>query len=200
MTPAPLPASPIAALRAIELGEPDAPLLQRFFDANPDYFLAVQGEPATPGQAYEELTDSPPPGVPWSRVWQVGFVEASGRLAAFAGIVTDLFAPDVCHIGLFIVDGSRHGNGDAHRLYAGLEQWARAHGAAWMRLGVVVGNTRGERFWSRCGFAQMRLREGVAMGGRTNVVAVLAKPLADRTLEDYLALVARDRPDRPVRR
>lgn len=195
MRPGPLPGSPIDGLRAVELGVREAPLLQRFFDANPDYFLAVQGEPAGPDQAHEELTGSPPPGVPWSRVWQVGFVEPSGHLAAFAGIVTDLFAADVCHIGLFIVDGSRRGSGDAHRLYAGLEQWARAHGAHWMRLGVVLGNTRGERFWSRCGFTRVRLREGYVMGRRTNVVAVLVKPLADGTLADYLARVARDRPD-----
>jgi len=63
-----------------------------------------------------------------------------------------------------------------------------------MRLGVVVGNTRAERFWSRCGFLPVRLREGYVIGRQTNVVAVLVKPLADRTLQDYLALVARDRP------
>jgi GNAT superfamily N-acetyltransferase len=190
-----LPRSPIDGLRAIELTGEDADRLQQFFDANPAYFLAVRGEPAGPGQALAELTERPAPEVPWSAALQVGFVEDSGRIAAFAGILTDLFAADVCHVGLFIVDGSRHGTGDAQRLYAALEQWARDHGALWMRLGVVVGNTRAERFWSRCGFLPVRLREGHVMGRRTNVVAVLVKPLADRTLEDYLSRVARDRPD-----
>jgi GNAT superfamily N-acetyltransferase len=192
--PATLPASPIEGLRAVELTATDAPLLQRLFDANPDYFLAVQGEAAAPGQALAELTETPPPDVPWSRVWQIGFVEPSGRLAAFAGVVVDLFAADVCHIGLFMVDAARQGSGEAQRLHAALEQWARDHGALWMRLGVVVGNTRAERFWSRCGFVPVRLREGYVIGRQTNVVAVLVKPLADRTLEDYLARVARDRP------
>jgi GNAT superfamily N-acetyltransferase len=194
MRPATLPGSPIDGLRAIELAASDAPLLQRFFEANPAYFLAVQGEPAGPDQARGELTETPPSDVPWSRVWQIGFVDASGHLAAFAGIVADLFATDVCHIGLFLVDASRQGSGEAQRLHAALEQWARDHGALWMRLGVVVGNTRAERFWSRCGFLPVRLREGYVIGRQTNVVAVLVKPLADRTLEDYLARVARDRP------
>jgi len=194
MRPATLPASPIDGLHAIELSAGDAPLLQRLFDANPAYFLAVQGEPAAADQARAELAETPPPDVPWSRVWQIGFVEPSGRLAAFAGIVADLFAADVCHIGLFMVDTARQGNGQAQRLYAALESWARDHGALWMRLGVVVGNTRAERFWSRCGFRPVRLREGYVIGRQTNVVAVLVKPLGDRTLEDYLARVARDRP------
>jgi len=193
--PAPLPASPIEGLRTIELGAGDAPQLQRFFDANPAYFLAVQGEPAGPDQARGELAETPPHDVPWSRVWQVGFVDEAGALAAFAGLVTDLFAPGVCHIGLLIVDASRHGSGDAHRVYVGLEHWARDHGAAWMRLGVVVGNTRAERFWSRCGFTRVRLRTGYPMGRQTNVVAVMVKPLAGGSLQDYLAQVARDRPD-----
>ena len=195
MRPIRLPPSPIDGLHAIGLTVQDAALLQRFFEANPAYFLAVQGEPAGPDQALTELTETPPSDVPWSAVWQVAFVEASGQVAAFAGIVTDLFAPDVCHVGLFIVDTARHGTGDAQRLYAAIEQWARDHGAAWMRLGVVVGNTRAERFWSRCGFLPARMREGVVMGHRTNVVAVLVKPLLAQSIDDYLRLVARDRPD-----
>ncbi len=195
MRPASLPASPVKELRAIRLTTADAGLLQRFFDANPGYFLAVQGERAGPGQAREELIETPPAEVPWSEIWQVGFVDRSGRLAAFAGLVTDLFAPGVCHVGLFIVDEARHGTGQAQRLLAGLEDWARAHGATWMRLGVVVGNTRAERFWSGCGFEPVRLREGYVMGRRTNTVRVMVKPLAGATLDDYRTAVARDRPD-----
>jgi hypothetical protein len=38
------------------------------------------------------------------------------------------------------------------------------------------------------------------MGRNTNVVRVMIKPLADRTVADYLALVARDRPSPGLRR
>jgi GNAT superfamily N-acetyltransferase len=193
--PAALPGSPVADLRTIELTPTDAPLLQRFFDANPAYFLAVEGEPAGPATAHEELTGLPPADMAWSTIRQVGYADAAGELAAFAAVVTDLVAEDVCHLGLFIVHESRQGTGDARRLYDGLERWARAHGAAWMRLGVVVGNARAERFWSRCGFESVRLREGNVMGRNMNVVRVMIKPLADRTVADYLALVARDRPE-----
>jgi predicted GNAT superfamily acetyltransferase len=110
-------------------------------------------------------------------------------------VITDLLAAHVWHIGLFIVASARHGNGDARRLHDGLEQWARDHGTHWLRLGVVQGNARAERFWEHCGYTQVRVREGLQMGQRTNTVRVMIKPLAGSTLEEYLALVPRDRPD-----
>lgn len=197
MRPATLPASPLAGLRTVELTEADAPLLQRFHDANPGYFELVHGEPAQPDQARRELAERPPAGMPYAKCWQVGYLDEGGRIAAFAGLVTDLIAPGVCHLGLFIVEAARHGNGDARTLYDGLEAWAVEHGATWMRLGVVVGNTRAETFWSRRGFVESRRREGNVMGRRVNTVRAMFKPLAGGTREEYLARVARDRVDAP---
>jgi hypothetical protein len=58
----------------------------------------------------------------------------------------------------------------------------------------VAGNERAERFWSACGYSQVRLREGLQMGRRTNTVRVMVKLLAGGSFDDYLALVPRDRP------
>jgi hypothetical protein len=79
-------------------------------------------------------------------------------------------------------------------LYRGLESWAASNGASWLRLGVVHGNVRAERFWERLGFIQTRTR-AVPMGRLTNTVRVMVKPLAGGTLEHYLSLVQRDRPE-----
>jgi GNAT superfamily N-acetyltransferase len=116
-------------------------------------------------------------------------------MVAMANVVTDLLATGVWHIGLFIVATARHGCGEARVLYRGLEDWARSHGAAWMRLGVVRGNARAERFWESLGYLETRTREGIEMGRRVNTVRVMVKPLAGGTLEQYLALVPRDRPE-----
>jgi hypothetical protein len=62
---------------------------------------------------------------------------------------------------------------------------------------VVAGNTRGERFWQACGFVESRRHEGIDTGGRLNTLRLLVKPLQGGTLEDYLALVPRDRPGAP---
>lgn len=173
-----------------------APVLQRFFDENPAYFLATQGEPAGPGEAVEEITSQIPAEMAYTKKWVFGYLdEETGALAAMANIVTDLLAPAVHHIGTFIVATARHGSGDAQRLYDGLERWAMANGAKWMRLGVVAGNTRAERFWKTLGYVPLKVRIGVQMGARFVSIAVMFKPLAGGSREEYVALVPRDRSD-----
>jgi GNAT superfamily N-acetyltransferase len=187
-----LPASPLTGLRTVQLGADDEPLLQRFFEANPPYFLAVYGEPAGPDAARDEIRDLPPAGWSFTRRWLLGCAAADGELAAVADVVSDLLVPGVWHIGLFIVATSRHGSGDAGVLYRGLESWAASNGARWLRLGVVQGNARAERFWEAQGFVETRTRLRVEMGRRTNTLRVMVKPLPGGTLDAYLALVPRD--------
>lgn len=191
-----LPSAPRPGVRVIALDASHEALLQAFFDANPAYFLAVTGEPAGPTEAREEIHSRPPPDWPYSRTWLIGYLdEASGELLALADGVSDLLAPGVWHIGLFIVATARHGSGDAQRLHQGLRDWAAAQGAAWLRLGVVQGNARAERFWQAQGYRQTRLRQEVQIGPRTHTVRVMVLPLAGGDIADYLARVPRDRPE-----
>ena len=190
----PIPPSAIAGLRVRELDASDEALLQRFFDANPLYFEIVQGEPAWPDAAHRELHEPMPPGMSFDRKWIVGWLDDGGDLAAVANVVSDLIAPGVWLLGLFVVESARHGTGDAQALYRGIEDWARSNGAQWMRLGVVEGNERAERFWTRQGYVQTRTREGMPTGRTTRTVRVKVKPLAGGSVETYLGLVARDRP------
>ena len=187
--------SPIAGLRSVELGAGSEAALQRFFEASPEYFVIVTGERAWPDDAHEEIHGELPEGWPFTKKWVVGYLDDEGEVQAVANVVSDLLAPGVWHIGLFIVATARHGNGDAPLLYRSLEAWARQNGARWMRLGVVEGNARGRRFWERMGFVEVRSREGVAMGKLTHTLHVMAKPLAGGSFDDYLALVPRDRPE-----
>jgi GNAT superfamily N-acetyltransferase len=192
-----LPSARVRGLRAIELRSEDEPALQRFFEANPEYFIAVYGEPAGADEAHEEIHGGLPAGWSFTKKWLVGYLDESGSLVAMANVVSDLLAVGVWHIGLFIIATSRHGSGDAQRLCRGLEDWAASHGARWLRLGVVEGNVRAERFWRTLGYTQVRRREGVEMGKLTKAVHVLVKGLAGNRLDEYLALVPRDRPDAP---
>jgi ribosomal protein S18 acetylase RimI-like enzyme len=182
-------------LRALACGEADVPALQRFFEENPEYFLAVSGEGPHTGQAREEFEDRPPPGWPWDGKWMIRFVDADGAIVALADVVSNLLAPGVWHVGLFIVATRLHGSGRASEAFDALEGWIRDGGAQWLRLNVAVGNSRAERFWERKGFAEVRRREGVRIGRRDNTMRVMLKPLAGGGLAEYLARVPRDRPE-----
>ena len=195
MLPTELPPSPIVGLRTVELTPEHEPELQRFFEANPEYFVAVNGEPAGPDAAHEEIHGELPQGWSHTKKWLVGYLDEGDSMVAMANVVSDLLAPGVWHIGLLIVATARHGTGEARVLYRGLESWAASNGASWLRLGVMQGNVRAERFWERLGFIQSRTRSGVQMGRLTHTLRVMVKPLAGGTLEHYLSLVQRDRPE-----
>ena len=190
-----LPESPDSSLQTVELVPAKAPLLQRFFDDNPAYFLATAGEPAGPGEALEEITSELPPGWSHTKKWVIGYVDQGGSLVAMANIITDLLAVSVFHIGTFIVATERHGSGDAQVLYRGLEEWSSSNGAAWLRLGVVEGNARAERFWASLGYVSVRERPGIQMGSRSVTVRTMVKSLAGNAIEQYFRIVPRDRPE-----
>src|SRR5215471_12374082 len=146
--------------RAIELGVEDIAELQRFFDENPEYFVLVTGQPPHAAEAHDEIHDTLPEGWSFTKKWTIGLVDDAGSMIGMASVVSDILAPHVWHIGLFIVATRLLGTGVAQRLYASLERWARDHGAHWLRLGVVEGNARAERFWQRCAFVEVRTRDG----------------------------------------
>ena len=189
-----LPQASVEGLHTVELTAERAPLLQAFFEANPAYFLATQGEPAGPGEALEEITSQVPPDMPFTRKLVVGYLGPAGDVVAMANVITDLLAVSIHHIGTFIVSTNRHGSGLAQELYGGLEDWARVNGAVWLRLGVVQGNTRAERFWKSQRYVPVRERPGIQMGSLKVTVQNMVKPLYCTSLDEYYSLAPRDRP------
>ena len=183
--------------RAVELGVADIPRVQDLYERNREYHVIVSGEPPGPNEAQADFDQQLPDGWPYTKRWMVGFFEESGVLAGVFDGISDLFAPGVWHVGLFMVATRLHGGGAASEMYRALEAWMKSNGGRWARLGVVVGNARAERFWERCGYVEVRKREGYQIGKQVNVLRVMAKPLAGGRVEDYLAIVARDRPETP---
>lgn len=183
--------------RCVRLAPADIAFLQGFFEANPEYHLAVNGKAPRPGEAREEYESLPPAGWPFGRKWVLGYVDRDGAMVGMADILSDLFAPGIWHVGTFIVATRLHGSGAAAAMYGAMEAWMRANGARWSRLGVVAGNARAERFWEKSGYRELRRRESVSMGRRLNVIRVMAKPLAGDDWDEYFRNVGRDKPGSP---
>jgi GNAT superfamily N-acetyltransferase len=182
------------AYEVVALTGEDLPVLQAFFVGNSEYFLAVTGAPPRPDEARQEFECRPPPGVPYDKVYVLGFLDSSGQMAAMASVLSDLLAPRVWHIGLFIVATALHGTGTAGLLYERLEKWAKDEGASWLRLGVVVGNAKAERFWEKAGYSEVR-RLVEQHGSMTHTVRLMVKSLGSLDVAEYLREVPRDRPE-----
>ncbi len=178
---------------AVELAEEDLPALQAFFAGNPEYFLAVTGAPPRPDEAKQELESRPPPGLPYEKVYVLGFLDSGDQMVAMASVVTGLLAPGVWHISLFMVATALHGTGMAGLLYAGLEKWAKDEAASWLRLDAVVGNRKAERFWEKAGYRDVQ-RLTAQLGSMTHSVRVMVKSLGGSDIDEYLREVPRDRP------
>lgn len=192
--PLPPPMFSTATHAVRELPPQALPRLQAFFEANPDYFLTIGGQPPRADEAQQEYDEAPPAELGFTRRWFAGVFAGGGdTLDGVLIVVSDLCAPTVWHVALFIVATRLHGQGVAAQVFDALQAWAREQGACWLRLGVVAGNTRAERFWQRQGFVQTRVRDGVPAGERVNTVRVLVKPLAGGRLDEYLSIVPRDR-------
>lgn len=181
--------------RGSELGHADLPNLQALFDANPEYFLQVNGRRPRADEARTEFDDLPPPDMTFRSRWFTGVFDRSDHLVGLSNVLTDFLAEGVWHVGLFLVATRLHGRGVAVEIYDALEAAMKAGDARWIRLGVVVGNERAERFWARRGYREVRVRSGIDTGGRVNDVRVLVKSLWGESIEDYLARVPRDRRD-----
>lgn len=178
-----------------ELGADEVPRVQELFDANPEYFLAINGGPPRHDEAQIEFDSFPPDHLGFTKRWFAGLFDRQGEMIGVTMLVADLGAAQVWHIGLFLVATQLHGLGVADEIYAALEAWMHRSGARWLRLGVVDGNARAERFWSRRGFREVRTRADVDTGGRFNNIRVLVKPLEELTISEYLARVPRDKPE-----
>lgn len=124
----------------------DVPRLKAMFESNPEYFLAVNGQQALPTEADEKVHGPVPAGWSCTKQWVIGCVDASDALIAVANVVSDLLVVGVWHIGLDFVATELHGTNVAHAPYRGRQAWTRREGARWLRLGVVAGNARAERF------------------------------------------------------
>jgi GNAT superfamily N-acetyltransferase len=169
--------------------------IQAFNETNPEYWALTHGHPPPPDDAAKAFDVHPPADMPYTDdLWFLVRAADSGEIVAQVAVATDLLAPQVFHLGFFLVATRLHGTGFAARLHAAYRDWAERSGARWLRLNVVAVNARGHAFWRRQGYAEVTRRDGYVLGERTHVVITMVQPVGAATLDEYLQRVPRDRP------
>lgn len=136
--------------RIISLGESDVPELYQLCISNPQYYTYLKCEPKL-DSLKGELT-ALPPGKNLDDKYFIGFYEGE-RMIAILDLITGYPDEKTAFIGWFMVDGALHGQGIGTNLVGRLYDWLRERGFLAVRLGCIVENAEGRRFWEKQGFA-----------------------------------------------
>ena len=167
--------------------------IQAFVESNPEYWLQTHGHPPPADEAAKSFEWLPPAEMGYSEhLWLAVRHSSTREILAQLGVAADLLATGVYHLGFFMTATRTHGSGFAHRLYEAYERWVYDRGARWLRLGVVDGNRRAETFWRRCGYREVKRRDGYILGDRSHVLITMVKPGPGQMLSEYFAAVPRD--------
>jgi GNAT superfamily N-acetyltransferase len=189
-----------APVRPIERHQ--VPLLQALYDANPGYFVLLNGRPAPPDAAAQDYAERPPAHLPYDAIHFLGLFNPKGALDGAAILAQNQCTAGAWHIALFFVATHLHGGGTAQAFYDALEAWMRSQGARWLRLNVADVNLRAQAFWARQGFVVLRERDNMDTGGALHTMQVRLKPPlgedAAASIAEYLQRVPRDEPGSPL--
>jgi len=125
-------------------------VLQALLEASPGYHRLVDGTPAGPTAASDQIADAEAdPDRRLLLLWP--------RDGALAAGVVDLQIhwpePGAAHVRLLLLRESLHGRGLGREAAAGLEEALRQEGFRALRLSVTVENGGARAFWERVGFA-----------------------------------------------
>jgi GNAT superfamily N-acetyltransferase len=159
-----------------QLGQEDAPALQRLLERSSDYYEMLEGRPARPEAAHEEMFDGPAERVPHD-VIALGIEDGVGGFGGFIGAVRHHRRPNQWYLGFQLLDPAWRGRGLGSTAYWAFQHWAVAQGADSMLLAVLAENIRGQRFWESLGYAQPRCYPAREIGLKQHVLIEYEKRL-----------------------
>lgn len=177
--------------RAVELTIDDVGLVQAFYRQNPEYWIIVANKTSSEQMALEDFFAPGNPTVRRGKKWRIGFFDGNNILVGISYIFSDFLAEHVWHIEFFIVASALHGTGASSEIYDELESWILHQNGSWLRLGVVVGHTKAQRFWEKAGYMALGKWEG-GVAGVGLTIQLMLKPLKNIPLMEYFRCVPND--------
>ncbi len=166
----------VAGRRVRLLVDADAPALQRLLDRCGDYFDLLEGRPAHPAAAREELRDGPPERVPHD-LFALGIDGGRGELAGYIGALRHHRRPNQWYLGFLLLDPAWRGRGIGSTAYWAFQHWIETLGAQSLLLAVLAENERGRRFWQSLGFGNARPYPERPIGLKRHVLIEYEKSL-----------------------
>lgn len=128
----------------------DLPLVQRFYQDAPDFWLLAEGHCDPQARAAEFFTDCPP-GCDPAKSARLGLF-LDQRLSGMAELSFGFPQPGDAYLGLMLLGPWAQGRGHGVRFLAHIEEIAREAAAPRLYLAVLDSNPRARLFWERQGF------------------------------------------------
>jgi len=163
-------------LTARRLDEKDTAALQGLCDACADYHVLIEGQPAGPDEALNQLMELPP-GKALEDKFFFGLFTPRPRLCGALDLLRNFREPGEWYLGLLLFEPGVRGQGLGERVLRAAEDWARAQGARRMRLACAEQNEAGRRFWERQGYREDRRFPPRLRGVRATVFVELTREL-----------------------
>ena len=151
--------------------------MQQHLERCDDYYELVEGRPAGPRAAFEELTDGPPERVPHDLICLGILSVDSDALVGAIGALRNHRRPNQWYLGLMLLapDLRRRRLGSAS--YQAFERWVVSQGGDSILLAVVEANVRAARFWQSQGFGWPRCYPERTIGLRNHILIEYEKDL-----------------------
>lgn len=134
-----------------KLSNNDLPQLQELLERSSDYLAFQDEEPVKPSAA-QELFEAKPDGDADSDKVIFGIFLNQDNLIGVFDLIKGYSGPKTLSLGLMLLDPCSRGRGIGKRAYKLLEEWATTQQFNKIRLGVLMGNENGLRFWQSVGY------------------------------------------------
>jgi RimJ/RimL family protein N-acetyltransferase len=162
---------------AHELTSDDGPALQGLLEKCKDYHELVLGHPPGPAEAQAIFYAGPETGHNPENKMLLGIaLKDSGQLIGVLDTFRDYPEHGVWYIGLLLLSPTARNSGIGREVVESFALSAAERDAHELQLNVVEQNEAGQRFWTRCGFSEVR-RWSQWLGARESVLIRMRRPL-----------------------
>jgi len=166
-----------ARFSAYELTSDDGLVLQALLEACIDYHELVLGHPPGPAEAQAIFYAGPEAGHNPENKMLLGIaLRDSAQLIGVLDAFRDYPEHRVWYIGLLLFSPTARNSGIGREVVESFALAAAERGAHELQLNVVEQNEAGLRFWTRCGFSEVR-RWRQWLGARESVLIRMRRPL-----------------------